>query len=39
MLADYLLANRSALSKELRKMERDGFITVNGRKIELLYQK
>lgn len=33
MLADYLLANRSALSKELRKMEDDGLITVSGRQI------
>jgi len=36
MLASYLLANRSALSKELRKMENDGIIAVNGRKIELM---
>jgi len=35
MLADYLLANRSALSKELRKMECDGIIAVNGREIKL----
>jgi len=35
MLADYLLVNRSALSKELRKMQNDGIITVNGRIIEL----
>ncbi|MCL2248245.1 MAG: Crp/Fnr family transcriptional regulator [Oscillospiraceae bacterium] len=35
-LAEYLLANRSALSRELRKMENDGLITVNGRKISLL---
>jgi len=35
MLADYLLANRSALSKELRKMENDGLITVNKRVIEI----
>ena len=34
-LADYLLVNRSALSKELHKMKRDGIITVNGRLIEL----
>ena len=41
MLADYLLVNRSALSKELRKMEDDGIISVNGRKIELslVYKK
>ena len=35
MLADYLLANRSALSKELRKMENDGLIKVNGREVKL----
>ena len=36
MLADYLLVNRSALSKELRKMENDGIIAVNGREIEII---
>ena len=36
VLADYLLANRSALSKELSKMGRDGLIGVNGREV-LLY--
>jgi len=35
MLADYLLANRCALSKELRKMENDGIITVKGREIAI----
>ena len=35
VLADYLLVNRSALSKELRKMVDDGIITVTGRVIEL----
>lgn len=35
MLADYLLANRSALSKELHKMEKEGLITVKGREIEI----
>ena len=35
MLADYLLANRSALSKELRKMENDGLIAVNRREVTL----
>ena len=35
-LADYLLSNRSALSKELHKMENEGLIVVNGRKIKLL---
>jgi CRP-like cAMP-binding protein len=39
MLADYLLANRSALSKELRKMECDGLIVVKGREIELINHK
>ena len=34
-LSEYLLVNRSALSKELRKMENDGLITVKGRVIEL----
>jgi len=37
MLADYLLANRSALSKELRKMENDGLITVNRREVILAF--
>jgi len=37
MLADYLLVNRSALSKELRKMECDGLITINRREIKLHY--
>jgi CRP-like cAMP-binding protein len=37
MLANYLLANRSALSKELRKMENDGLIAVNGREVELMF--
>jgi len=36
MLADYILANRSALSKELKKMEEDGLIVVNGREVELI---
>ncbi|MCL2527746.1 MAG: Crp/Fnr family transcriptional regulator [Defluviitaleaceae bacterium] len=34
LLADYLLANRSALSKELRKMADEGLITVSGREIK-----
>ena len=33
VLADYLLVNRSALSRELHKMVNDGIITVKGRKI------
>ena len=37
MLADYLLSHRSALSKELSKMERDGLIVVNGREVELAF--
>jgi len=37
ILADYLLANRSALSKDLSKMEREGIISVNGRNIELYF--
>ena len=39
MLADYLLVNRSALSKELRKMENDGVISVNGREIKLIIER
>ena len=39
MLADYLLVNRSALSKELSKMERDGLVEINGRNIELKFIK
>jgi len=35
VLADYLLANRSALSKELSKMESDGLISVKGREVAL----
>ena len=35
MLAEHLLANRSALSKELRKMQNDGLITVSGREITI----
>ena len=35
MLADYLLSNRSALSKELHKMQREGLITVKGREITI----
>jgi len=37
MLADYLLTNRSALSKELQKMKYDGLLTVRGREVELLF--
>ena len=35
-LADYLMVNRSALSKELHNMVEDGVIKVNGRKIEII---
>jgi len=35
VLANYLMANRSALSKELRKMEDESLIAVNGRKVVL----
>ena len=35
-LAGYLSANRSALSRELTAMEKDGLIRVKGRKFELL---
>ena len=37
ILADYLLVNRCALSKELNKMESDGLIIVRGRAIALLF--
>ena len=36
MLADYLLSNRSALSKELGKMQKDGIIEVAGRRIRIM---
>ena len=39
ILADYLLVHRSALSKELRKMENDGIICVKGREIKILKQQ
>ena len=35
ILADYLLVNRSALSRELGKMESDGLVSINGREIEV----
>jgi len=38
VLANYLMANRSALSKELRKMEDEGLISVDGRDITLYPQ-
>jgi len=37
LLAEYLLINRSSLSKELHKMEQDGIINFNGREIELKF--
>ena len=36
VLANYLITNRSALSKELRKMEDEGIIIVNGREIKIM---
>ena len=36
MLADYLLVNRSALSKELSKMQREGLIEIKGRRIRMI---
>lgn len=35
-LAEYLMANRSALSRELKAMERDGLIRVHRREIQIL---
>jgi len=39
MLAEYLLANRSAVSRELRRMEDEGIIAVSGRKIHIRSQE
>lgn len=36
--ADYLGANRSAMFRELKYMKEDKFITINGKKITLLYK-
>ncbi len=36
-LADYLSVNRSAMFRELRNLKDDHFITVDGKKITLLY--
>ena len=36
MLAEYLLVNRSALSREMTRMVSDGIIKVSGRTVELL---
>ena len=37
-LADYLSVDRSAMSRELKSLEDDNFITRNGKKITLLYK-
>ena len=37
-LADYLYVDRSALSRELGKMEADGLIRINGRRFEILWR-
>lgn len=37
-LADYLSIDRSAMSRELKSLEDDNFITRNGKKITLLYK-
>ena len=34
-LAEYLLTNRTSLSKELRKMQDEGIITINKREVEI----
>ena len=39
MLANYLLVNRSALSKELKKMQQEGIISIKGRKIKKHLEK
>lgn len=36
-LADYLIVNRSAMSRELKNLKEEGFIEVKGKKIKLLY--
>lgn len=38
-LAEFLCVNRAALSRELGRMQTDGLITLNGRKIKLLRQQ
>ena len=35
-MAEFLGLNRSAMSRELHRMEEDGLIAVNGRRIHLL---
>ncbi len=37
--ADYLAVDRSAMSRELKYLKEEGFITSKGRKITLLYDK
>lgn len=36
-LADYLAVDRSAMSRELKNLKNEGLITINGKKITLLY--
>ena len=38
-LADYLYADRSALSRELSRMREEGIIAINGRRISLLQKE
>lgn len=38
-MAEYVCANRSALSRELRAMEKDGLITLQGRKCHILQNR
>lgn len=37
-LADYLAVDRSAMSREMKSLKEEGFITVKGRKITLKYR-
>ena len=37
-LSDYLAVDRSAMSRELKHLKDEGFISIKGRKITLLYQ-
>lgn len=36
-LADYLVVNRSSMSRELKNLKEEGFIEIKGKKIKLLY--
>jgi len=36
-LAEYICVDRSAMTRELKKMKEEGIITMNKRKVELLY--